>query len=238
MKKSIILSLAVFMIFTASLFAELNGVLDFGYKNVYVAGSGAVLYDNPVFQQDLILNGPYGLYGIFWSSYSPEKGINSDFGDEVDWILGNSQEIWKLGFDFSYVYVNAWNINSTEADLHIFTLKVDFPEIFCINPYLVLEKDIPFDEDILPGGSIYKLGCSYEGCLYREFTFDLFIAGHDGAFGLDAEVVSNVRVTLNTVFNWHNLEIVPEINYQKSFKDDGLAEDKFWWGVNFTLPLF
>jgi hypothetical protein len=243
MKKTVILIVSAILI-AINAGASLTGVLDLGYKSVYVSSPGGTLYNDSVFQQDIILEAPLGLYGIFWSSYSPEKGINSDFGDEIDFILGIYQERFKLGFNFSYIYLNAWDINSTEVDFNLFVLNVDLPKLFWISPYINLEYDASFDEDILPGGFIYRVGCAYEDSLLIQkfnlkYGFNFSMIGHDGVFGLDSQALSSARVKLNITYNLGNMEIIPEITYQKTFKDvqdGGLSEDKLWWGINLAVP--
>lgn len=241
MKKIVVLIILTTISVVSIQAFSLDGTLDFRYSSKYMGGAGQILYDHHVLQKDVMFSvEPIGLYGVVWSSYSPRNGINQDFGDEIDFILGISSPVWKLEMDLSYSYYNCYDINDTEGDLHALVLVTDFPEIYHLKPYLKLERDVPFDEDILPGGFIYRLGAEYDLQLGKIFSFDVSLAGHDGAFGTKKETISSSRLSLSTVFNWGNVEIVPSIDFQKclgkDIEDGGMTEDKIWYGISISIP--
>jgi len=237
MKRLICLSVVLMVSLSFVNAATLSGKLDWGYKNLYLTNAGVTLHDDRVFQGSVFLEAPLGLYDGFWISYSPQDGINSDLGDEVDFIVGIHQEKFKLGFDFSYAYLNGWDINTTEADFHLLFLKVDFPKVLSISSYVSLEYDVPFDKDILPGGFIYRMGFSSgRRLLNRDFNFDFSVAGHNGAFGVDAQNLSSAQVEVNTVFKFSNMEFTPGIIYQKTLNYEGLSKDEFVWSINLSIP--
>lgn len=229
-----------------NLFAEemkFSGSLDIGYFSHYVGWPGTTVYDDSVFQQSIGATlDPLGLYVKAWSSYSPKNGFNSDFGDEIDYIIGIYQKFGKIGVDVSYTFYNMYNMNNTTGDLHALVLHIDSPEILFVKPYLTLENDIPVDKEILEGGFIYRAGVKYNINLPKSQIIDLNVSfsGHDGAFGKRTETVSSAKLAISSTFQLWKVAITPTVNFQKRLgykpRDGGMTEDKIWYGVNCSVP--
>ncbi len=49
---------------------------------------GTLVYDNPVWQSDLTIEFPHGLYLYVWRSSDMDRNPSSSFGDELDYTLG------------------------------------------------------------------------------------------------------------------------------------------------------
>ena len=135
MKKFSVILVGVFMLLFSAAIAQaeearLKANLDFGYFSRYIGGvNDKTLHDHSVFQQSIKLaDTPTGLYFQIWSSYNPKGGINSDFGDEIDYIVGIYRNFYdgKLGIDMGYAFYNLYDLKNTEGDLDIIYLKVDF----------------------------------------------------------------------------------------------------------------
>lgn len=249
MKKILLAVLAV-----ATLFFSVNSnaaeepkfsvALDAAYYSHYVGEiSGNVSHDNSVFQQSVTLtHNPSGIYALVWNSYSPKGGVNSDYGDEVDYIIGFSKEIRGFTVDAGYAFYDLHKIGHTEGDLHALYLNVDAPEIHSIVPYLKVEINLSTDKDILEGGVMYRAGIKHSIEIAKQtIDLDLSIAGNDGAYGYVPDLVSSGKLGISTTFRVWKLEITPEINLQKVLghteEDGGIAGDKAWWGTSISLPL-
>ncbi len=230
----------IFCFSTCNLFAEdlkLSGSLDVGYYSRYVC-SGVTLYNDHVFQQSIgVRIEPLGLYTRIWSSYSPKGGFNSDFGDEIDYIIGIYRIFKGVGIDISYSFYNMFNVENTAGDLHALVLRLDLLEVFSIKPYIRLEENIPVDRNILEGGFIYELGIKYDINLLK---FNVSIKGHDGAYRARPELVSSTELAISSNFKIKKVNISPTINLQKRLgykvRNGGIAEDKIWYGINFSIP--
>ncbi len=230
--------------------SRFKATLDFGYFSHYIGGvNGMTLYDHSVFQQSLTLSDTLsGLYIKLWSSYSPKGGFNSDFGDEIDYIIGIYRTFYdgKLGIDMGYAFYNLYDVKNTEGDLHAIYLNVNLPEVYKIKPYLSVEADIPEDKEIMEGGLIYQAGAKYdlnlpESLKGQKLNLNLSFGGHDGAYGTRPEIISFARIGIATVFKVWKIDIIPVINFQKRLgykvEEGGMAEDKVWYGINFSVPL-
>ena len=255
MKKFSVILVGVFMFLfsTAVVQAEearLKANLSFGYFSRYIGGvNEKTVHDHSVFQQSLAFTDiPSGLYLKLWSSYSPKGGWNSGSGDEIDYIAGIYRTFYdgKLGIDLGYAFYNLYDVKNTEGDLHAVYLTVDLPEIHRIKPYLSVEGDIPEDKDVLEGGFTYKVGVKYDFSLPKSLAgqilnLDLSAGGHDGAYGKRPEIVSFGRLSVATTLKFWKVDITPSLNFQKRIgyttENGGIAEDKIWYGINFSAPL-
>lgn len=225
-----------------------NGSVDISSYSRYMGGTtGLTLFDHSVMQGSIKIRteapGDYGIYGKIWCSYSPKGGFNDDFGDEMNYAAG----IWKvfrgITFDLNYWYYDIIEINKSKGDLHAVCLAVDFSDVHKITPYVCIEKDWPTDKEILDGGLLYKAGARYSlpvGFLGRSIDFNLFVGGHDGAFGKDPETLSYGRIEISTLMKTLGVDITPVVKFQKGFGDEpkegGMAEDKFWAGIVLSWP--
>jgi len=255
MKKFSVILVGVFMLLFSAAIAQaeearLKANLNFGYFSRYIGGvNDKTLHDHSVFQQSIKLaDTPTGLYFQIWSSYSPKGGINSDFGDEIDYIVGIYRNFYdgKLGIDMGYAFYNLYDLKNTEGDLDIIYLKVDLPEVYQIKPYISIKENIPRDKDIREGGFMYSLGVKYSFDLPAALTgqtvnMNLLAGGHDGALGKKPEMISFVRLVIATTFKIWKFDITPEVNFQKRLghekENGGMTEDKVWYGINFSVPL-
>lgn len=257
-KVAIMLAIAALVANVAWVQAEtskrLSGNLRVGYYNRYITNIGGITaFDHPVFQKNLeVSDAKTGLYGVVWSSFSPKGGFNSDFGDEIDYIIGIRRDFFngQFGVDFGYGYLNLFDLEKSHGDLHQLYLFLYPPPLEKFQPYLLLEKDFATDKNLTPGGFLYRAGIKYDlkipaiSFLNADaINFNFGFGGHDNEISGRAELISYARLTAAMTFapvKW--LNITPQIYFQKRLgyaKDNGgMAEDKVWYGISFSVPIF
>jgi len=240
---------AIFVLAISPLYAaeeqklRVSGTLDIGYYSEYIGPlTGSTTHDKSVFQQSatFVLE-PVGLYFSLWNSYSPQGSPNSDFGDEVDFTFGIKKNIGKFAFNLGYTYYDLYNLKDTKTDAHGIFLITNFPKIWDITPSLWLEEDIAVHGG--KGGFFYRAGLAHtKKILSQPINFSLSVAGHDEAFGKRAEALSSARFSVSSEIKLWKLAITPAVNFQKrlgrDIHDGGIAQDKIWYGLNVSMPLF
>ena len=223
---------------------EFHGTLEFGSFSQYVGGtSGATFFNKPVFQQSFELNTkPLGLYVKVWNSVSPKGGWNSDFGDEIDYILGIRRSLGKgWDIDVGYAFYDLHKVGQIKGDLHAVYGWLGFPKVLdLVRPFLYMEQDIPTDKNILPGGLCYRLGVYATPEIWKRqpVYLELSVAGHDDAFGSTSEAISSTRFTVGIPLGIWKLVFTPKINFQKRLgrpiDEGGLTKDKIWGGLSLS----
>ena len=241
---SILIGVLVFLFSVSFVQAEerrISANLNLGYYSDYISGMhGLTIHDHPVLQQSIALNdNPSGLYVKVWSSYSPKGGINSDFGDELEYIAGIAMNFGRVGVDVGYAFYNLYDIKNTEGDLHAVYLNLDLPKIYKAKPYITIEGNIPEDKDVLEGGVMWKAGIKRN---IKLLNLNLSVGGHDGTYGKKPEPISFVKLNIAAPFQIWKINITPEVSFQKELgyavENGGITEDKIWYGINFSIPLF
>lgn len=222
---------------------SVNAFLDVSWVSQYIGGmGGGTVFDKDAFQQSLAFTvEPIGLYACVWNSYSPSGGYNSDYGDEYDVFVGIKRSWGGVKFDLGYAFYNMYNLRNTRGDMHGLYFKTEFPEVLGLIPYLWLEKD--YISDTWAGGHYYRAGIIYTAKLAKQpINLNLSLAGHDGAFGRRSEPLSSGKAALSTDFPIWKFIVTPQVSYQQRLgykvEDGGNAENKFWYGINFSVPLF
>lgn len=218
----------------------------FGYFSRYISNpvKGKTVYDGPAFQQSIkIMLEPLGLYFKPWFSYSPQGGLDSDSGDEIDYNFGIYRKLFggKLAIDASYAYFNFHKFEESKGDLHVFALSLYPQEIITVKPYITLEGDV------VHGKPLDTMKFFYRGGIRKDFElldalaskrlfFDISFTGHSGWIGMKQSVVSSGKLSVSTKFKVWNEEIMPQINFQKG---DGkfTEKNKIWWNLCISVPL-
>ena len=221
---------------------QIRGDLEFGFYSQYIGSvTGSTIHDKPVFQQSFKLSvEPLGLYTKVWNSYSPKGGWNSDYGDEVDYVIGLRRRIvgeWNI--DFGYAFYDMYKMGQIKGDLHGLYAGLDFPKIYQLSPFLYVEWDIPTDREIVKGGVVYRAGLCYTPKILKQpVNLEFSIAGHDNAYGYRAEFISSSRLSLSTPVKIWKLDLTPKINFQKRLghyvREEGMTEDKIWGGLTLS----
>ncbi|PIT90238.1 MAG: hypothetical protein COU22_03260 [Candidatus Komeilibacteria bacterium CG10_big_fil_rev_8_21_14_0_10_41_13] len=248
MKRNII-SLMIITMLTLSvsicpLQAKPGLMFNLDYANKYLAGiSGMKVYSTDVLQPSLtILPGwkylDFNIAGTVWASYSYPKW-NEDFGDEVDITLTFSRQVNDLQFGLNASYYNLFDLETTKGDLTDLTWFFE-RSAGSITNYLKLELAMGMDPEILEGGFLYRAGLILNMPL--DFTFDVSVAGHNGAFSTEVDWLNSAK----TSFGWHlnlpnNLQLQPTISYQKGLGEDpqngGLADNCWWLSINYQAEI-
>lgn len=206
-----------------------------GYSK-YVGGiSGATFFDEAVVQPSIMLtHNPSGLYLNLWASYSPDGGIDSDYGDEVDYIAGINQDVGPVNVDIYYAHYNCYELDKHgDGDVHAVGTVIGFPEIFGIEPYVEAEYNIVRGVS-QENGLLYRLGGNFSPI--EKLTLDISAGGHSEIYGTRHEGLSFARGSITYEINLaENLILTPEINLQKrigySEQNGGFTDDVIWGGV-------
>lgn len=244
MKKGLILLVSAMVIFSVSfVYAEDDSMFDFDTSvssySQYVGGlSGAIFYDSLVIQPSFTLShDPSGAYVNLWGSYSPQGGFDSDYGDEVDYIVGINQDIGPVNFDIYYAYYNCYKVSEhSDGDVHAIGTVIGFPEFFRTEPYIEIEYNWVIgasDEN----GVMYRLGGSFSPI--ENLALDISAGGHGEIYGARTEVASFARISAGyNIELAEGLVIIPEINFQKriGYSEDngGLTDDVVWGGATLS----
>lgn len=220
----------------------LTGYFNTGIYNKYVC-SGALLFNHMVIQPALgIVYEPWAVYAEKWFSYSPKGGLNSDPGDESDGTVGWTPEYKGFKFDVGYSYFNLVSLKNTTGDLHDFYANLSAPAVYGVTPSVNLDFNVPQDKDILEGGVIWAFNLEVEPEIFGQKVNIIGTAvGHDGAYGAEPELVSSLNLRLaTTIAILKNLELTPEVNFQKRIGKDinngGLSKDLIWYGIKVNYP--
>lgn len=247
MKKISILFLAFVFLFVVSVFpafakegAIVTGYFNTGIFNKYVC-SGALLHEHTVIQPAIgIAYEPFGFYAEVWGSYSSRGGWDSDAGDEIDYTIGWTPEYKGFKFDVGYSYFNLVGLKNTTGDIHDFFVSVTAPAIYGITPSVNLDFNLPQDKHILEGGVVYALNLEVEPEIFGQaVNIKGTAVGHDGVYGAEPELVSSLNLRLaTTIAILDNLELTPEINFQKKIgkdvDDGGSSKDLIWLGAKLS----
>lgn len=198
--------------------------------------SGEIFHDEFVIQPSITLtHNPSGLYANLWGSYSPDGGFNSDYGDEVDYVVGINQDIGSVSVNAYYAYYNCYKLNRhSTGDVHAIGTTVAFPQVWKFEPFISSEynfvKGISKDN-----GLMYKAGVNISPI--ENLLLGVSVGGHSEIYGTRNEAVSFVRCSLGYEISLvKNLALTPEINFQKRVvgypqKNGGLTDDVIWGGA-------
>jgi len=118
--------------------------------NRYVGDTGVVSYDRPVSQNDLtITHNPSGVYLDIWQSISlTHSGRSTNYGNEIEYLIGWSGEIIGIGADAGIGYFDLITLfNMPEGDViqpYIeFNKKITAAGQHTLTPYVRAEYGIP-----------------------------------------------------------------------------------------------
>lgn len=153
-----------------------------------------------------------------------DKRLTKNSENSFDVYVGMEKEVYEgitidAGIGFS-------DMQATVGDLWYVYLTAEMAAV--TSPYITLEIDISTDEDALEGGVLYRVGGKYS---WNDILFDLSVAGHDGAYGYKPQTLSSGLLSVSREFTLWGQKITPSLNVQKTFDNDGIAEDLVWLGL-------
>jgi hypothetical protein len=229
--KKIVLAIAmlVFM-FCQTVFAEVKIQTDVSILSQYIGGvSGATVYRKPVIQENVAVTKNDFFFNV-WHSSSFES-YNQDFSTELDLTFAKLFRWGDWSGSLAYSFYDLYRVGEIKGDLHVICFALDFPKAFGFRPYVYSELDIPTDRDILPGGFLYRFGFTKQSEL---MNINFSLAGHSGAFGKAQEILSSARLILSKHFKvTKQFSVIPLLEFQKTFHDDGITQDRIWGGIDF-----
>jgi hypothetical protein len=115
MKRAIIALLVVTIVYAALPLATHANSVSFQVKDKYILNKGLRLFDGPVFQTDLYLTLPHGLYADLWWSTNFDTHFSENFADELDYTFGWAAEFKGLTLDASITYYDLVGLFSTKG---------------------------------------------------------------------------------------------------------------------------
>lgn len=129
----------------------------------YLFINGAIFYDEPVAQTDLLVGLPKGFYfDLWWSVGLDDTNLSSNFGDEVDYTLGWAGNIGNFDVNLGVSYFDLFKLLDTGGDGDVLqpyielgrTLKLG--EKHELTPSLAFQWHQPFKSSMSSGG--YLIG--------------------------------------------------------------------------------
>lgn len=156
-----------------------------------------------------------------------DKRLTRNDANRVDISVGMEKEFAGITFDGGVTFSDTQN---SAGDFWCMYLTAEMEGV--ITPYIMLEVDIPTKSEVTEGGFLYRAGAKYT---WQDVLFDLSIAGHDGAYGYKPQVFSSTRLSISKEFTLWGQKVTPELNVQKTFDNDGIAEDLMWVSVKFAF---
>lgn len=202
-----------------------------GYASRYVAGIGAVPYDGTVLRLGVHVTHRSCAYADVFSSLSPHGGLNSDFGDELDYTVGCSRTLGPLALDASFGHFDLFPLGRIRGDMRDASLDATVTGT-PVKPYVHLDWLLARDPAVLEGGVAWRVGVRPAVKLGRTFNLEVSAGGHDGVFGHPPERVGSARAQVGTTFTWGKLLLTPYLAHQFALRHGGLAPDRTWFGLS------
>lgn len=198
-----------------------------GYYQRYWAGTaGTVFFNGPVFQDSTTATHKSGLYLNLWHSYSPKGGLDKDFGDEVDFVIGRSQDIGRnsaVNLDYGYAYYDLSPLTTGKGDFHALYIRLTGNKGL-VRPFVSIERDIANTPNVGRGGTLYKGGIITN---VQGIALTASLGGHGASFGYPARALNYVQLvaTRTFVLNRH-ISITPQMVTQRRIGGPGLSENR------------
>lgn len=241
MKKCAVISvfLVVFFGYIQYSFADeqsWNWALSVDFQSQYIGGlAGSTIVSKPVAQPSLTVD--YDSYfANAWLSLHADDPFFVREGDQLNLSLGKNWSLLGIKNTTSVIYFDLFPLNTLQGDLFAINDVMRFPVILTWSSALTVEWEMPKDEEVLEGGLLYKAE------IFRDFflgevkiTGNFSFGGHDGAYGLESEVISFVRGTISSPRTTENFVISPTLMLQWGGKKDGLTDDQICFGINFSF---
>lgn len=175
----------------------------------YVFNSGVEFHDEPVVQTDAFLQLRHGFYlDLWWSAGLDDTYLSSNFGDEVDYTVGWSDDVGKkLILDVGVSYfdiINLFDSGETSDVIKSYAkLSRTFPvgRIHELTPLFAIEWHKPLKGNF---DGVY----TWTGLRYRWQVSDLFSLNSEagllydsGAYGFESAIVWYANAELSWQLN-------------------------------------
>jgi len=175
------------------------------YSKYLGSHTGSICDDDPSLQNDLFVSLPKGFYLEIWHSVGLDgTGLSSDYGDELDYIIGWKGEVKEINLDLGAVYIDCVDLfKSPQGDLIIPYLEVnkefDISENHRLTPYVCFEFPYSAKGDEFGHGLWTYFGTKHAWQITPKFAFsqkvNLFF--DDGACGNDSGLLGQYRCDLS-----------------------------------------
>jgi hypothetical protein len=204
--------------------------------------------DDPAIQPEVVLDfGGSGAYLGLWGNYALDAAWHK--WDEIDIFTGYYFSLWEgrlseLNVDLSYTYFYFPRQDSDENS-HEVALALRLPSLFHATETICLVPYTTFYYGWSPKGFNTfwnKLGIDCTIPVYallpsqKEQFLNVYLETfyNDGYKPFETKSgFGHIAVGLHTTFEWHGINMTPNINYQWTLEDTINREDEFWY--TFTL---
>ena len=168
-----------------------------GLHTQYLGGYyGMAVTANPVFQASLTASHKSGWFAGGWVDVPTGEQWNKGFGTELDWYLGHSANVLNghanltlttTLFDMGQTWNYRGDIQEVAAEITANQGR--------IRPFVYLGVALPYNHDVLEGGTAWNLGAYSDVQVGRQpVAIKAYLLGHDGVFGFAPQPISAVRV--------------------------------------------
>lgn len=189
----------------------------------------------------------YGTAGV-WHSLSPNGGMNSDKGDEMQYYLGITKRInfspYYANFSLIYTYYNFSGLNkgldNSKGDIHGLAFWFSVPEFPYVQPYSEIEWRFPVKKNKPEKGLFYRVGLKKQIKIPMGLlNFNSSVAGNDGVHGFKPTIVSHFYLGANLLIKLGSIDFIPSLNFKMvngNQKEGGVDyKDRFWVGIQMNL---
>jgi hypothetical protein len=193
--------------------------------NQYVGDTGVVNYNRPVLQNDLtITHVSSGVYLDIWQSISLSRsGVSSNYGNELEYFIGWSGEIFGIGADAGIGYfdlITLFNMPKGDVIQPYIELnkKAELGGHHTLIPYVRVEYGIPAKGNAKEFKGLYVYNGLKHGWQITEYISvnqKAVIIFDDGAYGADRawvgayEISSSYRIIEWLAFDLSGKVIAP-----------------------------
>ena len=216
----------------------------------YVIGNGLIARDEPVLQNDLFVSLPYDFFiDVWWSVGLDGTGVNSDFGDEVDYTIGWSGALEEFNLTASFGYYDLFELGTDEGgDVFFNFLEVSraFPDVLdghTLTPYLNATMYFPHKWDVSDGVQpVLGLRHSWLVTRWLSANSDIGFIYDSGAFDFEPGFLWKYQGTLDWRLNDHLTLNLPQIKARVPLEPLNRREAVAVYGAaiifNFDVPVF
>jgi len=161
------------------------------YSKYLGSYTGRVCDDDPSLQNDLFITLPKGFYLEIWNSIGLDgTGLSSDYGDELDYLVGWSGKLEEINLNIGIAYIDCIDLfESPRGDLILPYLEInkefDVSEKHCLTPYLGFEFPFSAKGNEFGHGFYTRVGLKHDWQISPKLVFNqkINLFFDDGALG-------------------------------------------------------
>lgn len=175
------------------------------YSKYLGSYTGKVCDDDPSLQNDLFITLPKGFYLEIWNSIGLDgTGLSSDYGDELDYLVGWSGKSEEINLDIGIAYIDCIDLfESPRGDLILPYLEInkefDVSEKHRLTPYIGFEFPFSAKGNEFGHGFFARFGVKHAWQISPKLVFNqkINLFFDDGALGGDSGILGQYRCDLS-----------------------------------------